>query len=164
MTSDRLLIANWTYWPKGRRGVSQWWGKNISCCRRPILTSFDPQLSQKEELCVGSGGGGGVFFLMVVKGVVCVVMMVVVWWYCWVVGGGGGGSDVGGGSGMILMWSRRPWVYSTTVDCVWGGEFGVCSLPTRDRRRKGTLSGSLSWRIIYELLNKFQVCQQAVTI
>ena len=45
-----------------------------------------------------------------------------------------------------------------------GGEFGVCSLPTRDRRRKGTLSGSLSWRIIYELLNKFQVCQQAVTI
>ena len=38
--------------------------KDISCCRRPILTSFDPQVSQKEELCVGSGGGGGggVFF------------------------------------------------------------------------------------------------------
>ena len=34
---------------------------------------------------------------------------------------GGGGGDVGVGSGMILMWSRRPWVYSTTVDCVWGG-------------------------------------------
>ena len=40
------------------------------------MTSFDPQLIQKEELCVGSGGGG-VFFLMVVNEVVCVVMMVV---------------------------------------------------------------------------------------
>ena len=66
-------------------------GKNISGIRISILTSFDPQLSQKEEPCVGSGGGGGVFFLMAVKGVVCLVILL----------NGGGGGDVGSGESQV---------------------------------------------------------------